>query len=354
MTVNEQKHFENIARLYSEYQCLFGRENVEVVRQTLKDKIVIEVCKIFYLDEKGYSVLDDQSGNIAKKENKEYSEEIFITTYECFKYFENKKNDLEEATSESGMEFAKYVYYSVDKKLKYLKGKNSILNDNKIKIPREKLNLISKIRREDSNLSVLINDKEKRLEMIKKLLDLGDDDFKELYFFATNKTKSLDETCENDDSETSVGDFIEGRSINIEGRSINIEESVAEGLIGRENLIKLMSCIQQQWEKKKDLILSDLLTVYILENMFGNVSELVEKDKQESVLYDNMDIFEMYSFLNREMVDKFFHDTSYKLPSQIEIGTMHGGVHKSTISKKLSRFFEQLKKIDELKNLQKL
>ena len=43
MTSSANNHFDCICRLYSEYQELLDKENVEIQRQTLKEKIIIQV-----------------------------------------------------------------------------------------------------------------------------------------------------------------------------------------------------------------------------------------------------------------------------------------------------------------------
>ena len=56
-----------------------------------------------------------------------------------------------------------------------------------------------------------------------------------------------------------------------------------------------------------------------------------------------MDVFESFHFINQEMLRKYFQDSTYKLPTQTEIGLAHGGMSKSGVSKKLKRFYADLK-----------
>ena len=43
------------------------------------------------------------------------------------------------------------------------------------------------------------------------------------------------------------------------------------------------------------------------------------------------------------MLTKYFKEPNYKLPTLTEIGLSHGGISKSGVSKKLKRFYAELK-----------
>lgn len=336
MTDSAKNHFDCICRLYSEYQELLDKENVEIQRQTLKEKIIIQVCQIFYLDEQCNSILDEDEGHNVKKENKKYSDEIFLVTLECFKNFEKQfhcDRALGNHTSKTGKDFARYVLSSVKRKLNYLKAHEGINEANQMKIPREKLDLVRKIKKEDEHLSSLIKNKERRAKQIKKLLTLDDSEFELLYNCAMNKTQSLDSCYSEESDEISLIDFVKDESLDIEG-------AIVEGIEARKTLTSILSQMQQHWEKKRDKVLSDILTVHILQTMFDKTSSTVASTSKNSIAYANIDILQKFSFLNREMVNSFFNDTTYSLPNQVEIGAMHGGLTKSAISKKLSRFLE--------------
>ena len=338
MPNSANNHFDCICRLYSEYQALLDKENEEIQRQTLKEKIIIQVCQIFYLDEQCNSILDEDEGHNVKKENKKYSDKIFEVTIECFKNFEKQfycDKALGNLASKTGVDFARYVLSAVNKKLRYLKAHEGINEANQMKIPREKLDLIRKIKKEDEHLSSLIKNKARRAEQIKKLLGLDDNEFELLYNRAMNKTLSLDNCCGGEDDEAPFVD-------SVQDESFDVEEAFVDGMVARDALISILSKIQQHWEKKRDKSLSDILTVYILQTMFDETSSTVASTSNNSVVYANIDILQKFSFLNREMVHKFFYDTTYSLPNQMEIGAMHGGLTKSAVSKKLSRFLEVL------------
>lgn len=341
MTDSAKNHFDCICKLYSEYQELLDKENVEIQRQTLKEKIIIQVCQIFYLDEQCNSILDEDEGHNVKKENKKYSDEIFLVTLECFKNFEKQfhcDRALGNHTSKTGKDFARYVLSSVKRKLNYLKAHEGINEANQMKIPREKLDLVRKIKKEDEHLSSLIKNKERRAEQIKKLLTLDDSEFELLYNCAMNKTQSLDSCYSEESDEISLMDFVKDESLDIEG-------AIVEGIEARKTLTSILSQMQQHWEKKRDKALSDILTVHILQTMFDKTPSTVASTSKNSIAYANIDILLKFSFLNREMVNSFFNDTTYSLPNQVEIGAMHGGLTKSAISKKLSRFLESLQAV---------
>ena len=83
--------------------------------------------------------------------------------------------------------------------------------------------------------------------------------------------------------------------------------------------------IQDAWEKKRDPMLSELLTVKVLD---ANL---------------NIENMENYTFLNKEIYDNFLKDPEHKLPEDSEIAEKYG-LTKSAASKKLSRFWEPIRK----------
>ena len=113
----------------------------------------------------------------------------------------------------------------------------------------------------------------------------------------------------------------------------------------RDALVSVMEAIQNSWiefDPETRSLLSDALTADILGTMFdsGALDSVPEEISSE---YENMDVFESFHFINQEMLRKYFQDSTYKLPTQTEIGLAHGGMSKSGVSKKLKRFYADLK-----------
>ena len=111
-------------------------------------------------------------------------------------------------------------------------------------------------------------------------------------------------------------------------------------------LVAIMKEIQKSWENFEDpdarRLLTDALTSDILGIMFDTGSIDSESDTISSD-YENLDVFDNFSFINHQMLTKYFKEPNYKLPTLTEIGLSHGGISKSGVSKKLKRFYTELK-----------
>lgn len=340
---NMHPTFERTSRLYAKYQILLGQENVEVARKTLEEKIICEVCRIFYLDQDFLTYSEEDEGHRKKKENSHFSLEIFEKIQECLTYF--NKQVVERRTQGGtlagiGEEFTRYVTSSINKKLKVLKAQKSITDNSMMDIPREKIKIINKIKREGGGFSSEVKNKEMRIAQIKEKLGIPDDVFKTLYPYVVNSTLSLEEFVGSDEKSTPLKDLIEGYSF--------IEDTI-EQIQNKQDLDVLFGLMQKLWEKSKDKegLLSDILTMDILRTMFGSVHGLETNMMEPHRIYGNLDIFNRFSFFNQEMIQRYFHDSSYILPNQIELGQRYGGLSKSAVSKKLSRFYENVRKMME-------
>ncbi|UTC64536.1 hypothetical protein E4O00_12335 [Treponema sp. OMZ 788] len=331
-------HFEKINNFYGEYYLLLNQNNVEIALQTLRDKIIKEVCCIFYLDDNYHAVLDETNGHTKKKENKEYSFEIFEITLACLKTF--SKNSV--VNNESGIEktaggennFARYVTSSINRKLKYLKAQRDVEDDNAMMIPREKIELIRKIKKEYEHFSKIIKNQQILMQQIKIKLNISDENFKILLPMALHKKVSLDNQI-----------FSEKGDCKTAADTIASAIPTAEELIEKqEDFIELLNVIQDEWEKSynKDCVLSDAITVDILFRMFRNVS-MEASSRLRIIDKEYYAILKQYSCFNINILAEYFSDPSYKLPTQSQIGQIHGDLTKAAISKKLSRLYEKVR-----------
>ena len=145
---------------------------------------------------------------------------------------------------------------------------------------------------------------------------------------------------------------------NDEGESFSILDTLLEGSdtdplgksLIKEDLEKLIPKIQKEWKKHPDQMLSEILTVLLLKLDF-NIEDVYRRLYQATLqnlrLYGfNSEILMNYTFINKELLDAYSADHDYE-PDFKEIVQKYN-VDKSTVSKKLSRFFEPLK--DSLKN----
>lgn len=321
MDNKENSHFDEINALYFEYASLKNKKNVENKLQALKSSIIVETCKMFHLDTVGYHYKDINY--------QEYAEEIFIAVKDSLEYYKIKTIDrIDEG-------FAKYLITSVKKKVKFAAAQGAIEEKNTMDIPRDKILLLRRIKKENDQLFRLgIKNQEKRFYQIQLNLGLSEVDCKELIPLALEESISLDKTIFKEEGGASLGSLIGTKDF-----------SPQDMIEKRDTLVSVMEAIQNSWkdfDSETRSLLSDALTADILGTMFdsGSLDSVSEEISSE---YENMDVFESFHFINQEMLRKYFQNSTYKLPSQTEIGLTHGGMSKSGVSKKLKRFYASLK-----------
>lgn len=321
MDNKENSHFDEINTLYFEYASLKNKENVENKLQVLKSSIIVETCKMFHLDRAGYHYKDINY--------QEYAEEIFVAVKDSLEYYKIKTVDkIDEG-------FAKYLITSVRKKVKFAAAQGAVEEKNTMDIPRDKILLLRRIKIENDQLFRLgIKNQEKRFYQIQLNLGLSEMDCKELIPLALEESISLDKTISKEEDGASLGSLIGTKDF-----------SPQDMIEKRDALVSVMEAIQNSWiefEPETRSLLSDALTADILGTMFdsGALDSVSEEISSE---YENMDVFESFHFVNQEMLRKYFQDSTYKLPTQTEIGLVHGGMSKSGVSKKLKRFYADLK-----------
>ena len=321
MDNKENSHFNEINTLYFEYASLKNKENVENKLQVLKSSIIVETCKMFHLDRAGYHYKDINY--------QEYAEEIFVAVKDSLEYYKIKTVDkIDEG-------FAKYLITSVRKKVKFAAAQGAVEEKNTMDIPRDKILLLRRIKKENDQLFRLgIKNQEKRFYQIQLNLGLSEKDCKELIPLALEESISLDKTISKEEDGASLGSLIGTKDF-----------SPQDMIEKRDALVSVMEAIQNSWiefDPETRSLLSDALTADILGTMFdsGALDSVPEEISSE---YENMDVFESFHFINQEMLRKYFQDSTYKLPTQTEIGLAHGGMSKSGVSKKLKRFYADLK-----------
>lgn len=321
MDNKENSHFDEINALYFEYASLKHKKNVENKLQSLKTSIIVETCKMFHLDRAEYHYKDINY--------QEYAEEIFVAVKDSLEYYKIKTVDkIDEG-------FAKYLITSVRKKVKFAVAQGAVEEKNTMDIPRDKILLLRRIKKENDQLFRLgIKNQEKRFYQIQLNLGLSEKDCKELIPLALEESISLDKTISKEEDGASLGSLIGTKDF-----------SPQDMIEKRDALVSVMEAIQNSWiefDPETRSLLSDALTADILGTMFdsGALDSVPEEISSE---YENMDVFESFHFINQEMLRKYFQDSTYKLPTQTEIGLAHGGMSKSGVSKKLKRFYADLK-----------
>ena len=323
MDNKENSNFDEINTLYFEYASLKNKENVENRLQVLKTSIIVETCKMFHLDRVGYHYKDINY--------QEYAEEIFVAVKDSLEYYKIKTVDkIDEG-------FAKYLITSVKKKVKFAAAQGAVEEKNTMDIPRDKILLLRRIKKENDQLFRLgIKNQEKRFYQIQLNLGLSEKDCKELIPLALEESISLDKTISKEEDGVNLGSLIGTKDF-----------SPQDMIEKRDTLVSVMKAIQNSWiefEPETRSLLSDALTADILGTMFDS-GALDSVSGEISSEYENMDVFESFHFINQEMLRKYFQDSTYKLPTQTEIGLAHGGMSKSGVSKKLNKFYKMIKTI---------
>lgn len=105
----------------------------------------------------------------------------------------------------------------------------------------------------------------------------------------------------------------------------------------KSELTTFLAKTNSLWKKQKESakpLFSELLTRDILNKLSHNKLNLFATDKNEIKA-----LFSKYEFLDKTMIQNYFLDINYKLPSQQNIANKYN-LTKSAISKKLSRFYK--------------
>ena len=219
--------------------------------------------------------------------------------------------------------FCKYTYKSIVLGLKQKAGVEDFaektgktLTDNDVR---------RKIKHAYKQFTMLNSeDKDKFIEYATTHLGFAKQEIEENLF--PQRKVSLYVTSKNSEDEYCIADkYIDSTE------KIDIEE----GLSSKEELENRLSIINNLWLKQKDdsqIVLSELITSDLL-------SDVQRNNKSEFLI----ELFSKYDCICKPMMNSFFNDVNYKLPTQQEIGIKYG-ITKSAASVKLKRFIEKLEK----------
>ncbi len=293
--------FKKIDCLYLEYLKALGNKNNENLLIQIREKIVVAFWKTL------------QKASSITPEMIEHTDVLINKIYYCM----NK-------CAEDGIQsFCKYTYVSIVKALRTEADKDAFeeesgmhLTDNRTRKKIENAYKQYKVFNSD--------DKYKFMEYAISHLGLRKEDLEEYLFpkrsislFASSKSNSNEEYC------------IVDRFVDTSKNNDSIEKFSSKG-----ELSKYLTLINKEWLKQKDetrIVLSELLTRDLLADLEkNNLSE------------DFRDMFSGIDFISKQMIESFFTDKKYKLPSQQEIGENYG-LTKSAASVKLKRFIEKLR-----------
>ena len=294
--------FDKINSLYLDYIKALECPNNEVLLLQIKEKIVVAFWKTLQKASSISSEMIEHTDVLVQK--------IYYCMDECAKY-------------ENPFCFSKYTYTSIKKALG-------------AKVDTEQFEIKSGMHITDPE-----NRKRKKIEnAYKQFKSFNSNDLNAFIEYATNhlgfeKTEveeylfpkqsvSLFVQSQNDDEYCVADKYVDSSKINDNTEIVNSVEQMQTQF----------KTIDELWLKQKEdarSFLSELLT-----------RELLADFKKNSVSDSVIDILKQPQFVCKKMVESFFTDLDYQLPTQQEIGQKYG-ITKSAASVKLKRFIEKIK-----------
>lgn len=294
--------FDKINSLYLDYLKALECPNNEVLLLQIKEKIVVAFWKTL------------QKASSITSEMIEHTDVLVQKIYYCMDECKDYENPFC---------FSKYTYISIKRAL----GS---------KVDTEQFEIKSGMHISDPE-----NRKRKKIEnAYKQFKSFNSNDLNAFIDYATShlgfektdveeylfpkQSVSLFAQSKNDDEYCVADHYVDTTKI----------QDNTEILNSAEQMQTQFKVIDDLWLKQKDdarPVLSELLT-----------RELLADFKKNTVSDSVIDILKHPQFVCKQMVESFFSDLNYQLPTQQEIGEKYG-ITKSAASVKLKRFIEKLK-----------
>ena len=336
------REFDKINELYAQYAELAAKQDADDFEKewknaykTIREKLIISVCKIYFKFENTEGSCEKISPiTNANKNDDNFSDvvvEEIINSMETYDVSVNEKNSYP---------FSKFVCTNVS----HARGKalsKKIASDNHggSCISEYEASMIRKISKKDKDLERFGTfDESKRNIVISKMLEISVDLVIKYKNLAKNNTTETDRT--NSEGETfSVFDVEQNDQT--EKQNITPETILIENF-DRENFPIFMKEIDKIYSKKRDEKLSLILTVMFLKPYESRKSEHISFERALSEFYP--EVFELlkdYDFISKDILNSFFEDISYELPSQQMIADKFN-VDKSAITQIIKRFRKNL------------
>ena len=293
--------FAKAAKLFETYKEALSQDNNDSLIEQTKDKIVIQFWRII---QKIKSISDEM---------KEQSDLIVKKVVYCLNNYSNKASE----------DFCKLTYSSIIKVLKgnvdtesfELKSGMHISDteDRKRKTINKAYKQFITFRNEDKN---------EFIEYAVSYLGFDHKDLEEYLF--PKQSVSLFMQSKNDEEYCVVDKYLDSSK---SSDTAEIQNSI-------EQLQEQLKAIDALWLKQKEdarPILSELLT-----------RELLTDFKKNTVSETVIETLKLPQFVCKDMIDSFFNNINFILPTQQDIGQKYG-ITKSAASVKLTRFIEKLK-----------
>ena len=293
--------FAKAAKLFETYKEALSQDNNDSLIEQTKDKIVIQFWRII---QKTKSISDEM---------KEQSDLIIKKVAYCLNTYSNKVPE----------DFCKLTYSSIIKVLKGNADTESFEAKSGMHISEQEDRKRKAITKAYKQFITFRNeDKNEFIEYAVSYLGFEQKDLEEYLF--PKQSVSLFMQSKNDEEYCVVDKYLNPSK---SSDTADIQNSI-------EQLQEQFKTIDALWLKQKEdarPILSELLT-----------RELLSDFKKNTVSDYMVDILKQHQFVCKQMVESFFTDLDYQLPTQQEIGQKYG-ITKSAASVKLKRFIEKLK-----------
>lgn len=294
--------FDKINSLYLDYLKALNQSNNELLVLQIKEKIVVAFWKTLQKASSITSEMIEHTDVLVQK--------IYYCMDECAKY-------------DNPLCFSKYTYTSIKKAL----GAKADTEQFEIKSGMHITDPENRKRKKIENAykqfkSFNSNDLNAFIEYATIHLGFEKTEVEEYLF--PKQSVSLFAQSKNDDEYCVADQYVDS------SKAIDNAEIIG----ATEQLEKQFNSIDSLWLKQKEdarPLLSELLT-----------RELLADFKKNTVPSSVITILNKPGFICKEMVEAFFRDVNYQLPTQQEIGQKYG-ITKSATSKKLTRFIEKLK-----------
>lgn len=328
--------FKQINDSYNSLLELFNRENVEVEIKRIRDELIIATCGIYFNSNIKF---DDITYN-----TETYSAEIIEKINECISSYPKS------SSKQKGVPFSKYVCSSIKKMVSEL-NKHQSFEDRAggQHISKDALALMNNVKDQDRVFEGFgVIDENRRNKKIAISIGISEEKVLEMKRLLRLKTIADKQNSESEESFS---------IIDIAGK--HIDYSSADKELQKERLEIIFDCIQEEWEIKSNLELSDILTADILRLFKGKAPKRKSYEIEKPIVYSSSFCFDLekfvdsYSFINKEIASRFFSDSDYELPSQVELAAKFGKT-KSGINKQVSRFYEKVAQSEKLQNLKKV
>ena len=315
--------FARINALYEEYAGIPVGEETVVAREDVRRKIIVEVCKMYFL------------GKAKNADGETYADEIVLVTTDCLKKFSVS------TSAKQGIPFSRYVCASVSRKINSEKEKASLSDRNAgMKFSDDVQKKIRRVLQLDKHyVQFGIADEKRRNEKrrnekIAAALEMSEEDVVSLKNCETTATSSLEAKNADGDEYSLVETTELSAKLNREAEPETALLSVCDKTERAARIAKIESLFDRQQERTKPY-LAALLTRELLEELL-HIHDMSAEEIAGLV--------GGVHFADKEIVQDFVQNAGsadWTLPTQQEIAARFGR-DKTDASRTMVRFLEKM------------